>query len=213
MRGDWVYRPNMPRIDSEFGEDLGGTYGNEVILAAGEANLIALNLFDSRRKSVDLQIDTDGSLGVGVMPSSAKPEGGRGPLIMGVRGWVAFRPSMWSISGQRYSLCLRIGVFEQDYLDGLPFIHSNYTLWSNVSLIDPPATFANERKGNLWELRSFSAYGESARPWASWYVNARFKTRLTQSEGLFLLAGTSSDSQSGTLQSWLKSYVVDDLQG
>jgi len=221
-RADWVYRGFKygladPTLQEPF---LSGTYYNPVSLAVGTAGANAQVLYDSRRYTNNHPVqafDVAGNEARFNVASPARPdEQHRGALILGVDVLVNFHytETTWTATSTCYA-GLRIIVAPQDPEDGVALLPPNYSMWAQgPSEAHTLAHFANGRQ-NCWEHRMFKS-GKTDENGMDLQVRqrVRFKRRLEQEEGLFLLtelhANSSPITGSGNFVNyWCRTLVSD----
>lgn len=121
-KADWVYRPDI--YINETQSVLGGWAGtteNDNSIGSGAGAAEAFILLDSsnvlRQYSLYDQVQSSTVQG-GLLPTAARPEYKRLPVVKCVEGWIGMRVSSWTL-GSRVGAVFRLGWFEQDMDTGL----------------------------------------------------------------------------------------------
>lgn len=212
-RADWVYRPTL--LDQGGTVVSAGTYSLAAVsVAAGEASKTALVLYDSHdfaRETFSFAGGTQEQAfasGEAVpLPSAMRADEHRSAMVLGVQGWVNIRPTTWTTSDS-WNGIMRIGIFEQDPINGDILTVADHSLVSNLAGTYSVVTSANIPRENLWELRDRQVFS-TANDQANWNrrIFLRFRRRLANNEALVLLVAQVTGSVTLQYQCHLRTLV------
>lgn len=214
---DWVYRPNARTLATgSVNNDALGTYEpNFFTVVGGVGNAQSRILYDSKNY---VAMVTRGGAGsaltlatVGVMGSSGRAEGKKA-CIRRVEGVILTEPTTWAL-GSVMAMGVRMGIFEQDVATGTFSLDASYSMWFNpAALADgPPASFANNRRNNAWEVRQWRYFGDaSSNPNMVIRINWTGRKYLEGNECFGMYLELPAVSTSLRTQCWVRSLVIDE---
>lgn len=181
-------------------------------LNTGIANVLAHILYDSKNRMAHLiGASTTAPPNVTLLPGAARAEG-RLPFCMRVQGRIEIEASTWAV-GNTLGGGIRLGVFEQDSETGLLSLPADYTMF-----VDPanapfrsPATWANEKRLNLWEKRYRKDYSDgSVNDFLALEFNRRIRVALQAHECLAIFHEAPSTSVNARVIVWCRTWVSDE---
>lgn len=206
MKADWVYRGDQ--VDNEGAAYRGlSTYSAaSVALSTGES--AGHILYDSKNYLRQIAGNSE------TMNTTGRAAGSK-PKMIRVQGMLKWEASVWA-TGDDLQIAFRIGVFQQDSLDGFLQVDVNYTMMNlGLSVADNVDIWANQPRANLWEQRVYQHFAtgneSSVR---SLYVNASMKgVRLNDDECLGLYVEMGQASEGMRYYRWLRTLVQDEGSG
>lgn len=204
VRGDWVYRGVQQAADAI--DDQLSTYAPSVkSMSTGES--AGHILYDS--KNYIRQI-----AGNNTSMNTTGRAAGKRPRCLRVQGIFNWEADTWA-SGDDIVVGFRIGVFQQDSLDGFIQVDANYTMMNiGFSIADYPDNFANQPRSNLYERRvyqHFATGNESSVRTTP--VNVGIRATLGDDECLAIYMEMAQNSVGIRYRTWFRTYVVDDSTG
>lgn len=207
-KADWVYRPDLRASDDLLDGDTWGSYEHTVkAQTSGVTNARSHILYDSVNRLASLTLGAGN--GNAFVPRAARAEG-RKPTILAVEGIVYVEPSTWAI-GNLIAMGLRIGIFDQDPIDGAMIVEPDYTLWiaGLPTAGNTAAIWANQGRRNLWERRVHHGFSDN-QTFIVVRVRWRGRRRLEPHEALVLYTELEPTSVNVRTQSWLRTLVIDE---
>lgn len=184
------------------------TYSGSTFTLTAGAGVSAFSLYDSDRY---IQRTVTEGVNTAMLPAAARPSGERARCYA-VQGDLIIEPSSWAVSNS-CRLAMRIGILEQDPLDGAYIAVPGYSIWGVGTFQDQPAQVALG-SFNLWQglfIRGFA----NDQP-ALWHV--KIFARLNGGKGVTLAPNYGlawqMEEQNGTInprvQMRLRTLVSDD---
>lgn len=204
-RSVWVYR-GLERDAAGVTVGDQETYASTVFSIPSASGFQAFCLYDSDNFVAAIA----GASGAGrIINATARPKGEK-PRITAVAGQVFVEPSAWAV-GNLIQMGFRIGVLEQDPLDGAFIGIPGYSMWGAV--VADQAAQHSAGIHNLWETRIKRAFDNSiTNPVFTFNIFAKFRRGITLSprHGLSFGLETPAGSVATRVQLWLRSLVSDD---
>lgn len=181
-------------------------------LNTGIANVLAHILYDSKNRMAHLiGASTTAPPNLTMLPGAARAEG-RLPFCMRVQGRIEVEASTWAV-GNTLGGGIRLGVFEQDAETGLLSLPADYSMFvtaGNAPYRDP-ATWANEKRLNLWEKRYRKDYSDgSANRLIVLEFNRKIRVALQSHECLAFFHEAPSTSVDARAIVWCRTWVRDE---
>jgi len=203
--GDWVYRGGI--TDNEGSQAFEHATYAPATFGLNQGESTGHVLYDSANYMKAL-------LGNSNVANSAARAAGKRPKTFRVKGQITWEASVWA-TGDELQMGFRIGVFQQDPLDGILLAPATYSMMSTTgSMAFNPDVWANIRRNNLWEHRNYQHFAtgnESSR--RTLYINTPAKAMLGSDECLAIYIEMSNASESMRYQLWLATYVSDESSG
>lgn len=205
-RMDWVYRPNVAAETISpwvGGNDLIGSYDENLFGESSGLNGASSRiLYDSHNRIATVMRT---GTGLSVPMANAARVSGRGPMMHRVQGIIYVEPTTWAI-GNLIAWGWRIGVFEQDPGSGAIELDADYSMWTQSASAIPVASWANQRRVNLWERRVHYGFSDNA-TFTVQKLNVPLKVRLQDHECLAIYTEGEATSVNVRVQYWLRTLV------